>query len=188
MASAAASTAPKATPAALARLLGVSRQAVADLIKRQIIPIDSAGLIDVDLARHAITNRVRPSGKAATAAAGGQVEAPHAAATPPLDQAREQANNSATSDATTSYHVAKTLREVAEARIAQLKLAEMRGDLIRADEVRSTQARLVSGLREALLQIPARLAPVVAAESDQAACHDLLQKELHLVMAQLVAT
>ena len=67
MASAASIVAPKLSQAALARELDVSRQAVNDLVKRGILPIDKDGLIDVELARHAIANRVRPSGKTAAA-------------------------------------------------------------------------------------------------------------------------
>ena len=88
-------------------------------------------------------------------------------------------------DEPTSYHVAKTLREAAEARIAQLKLAELKGQLVRADDVRAVTAKRMSALRESLLQIPARLAAVLAAEPSPARCHDVLQAELHSVLQQI---
>jgi phage terminase Nu1 subunit (DNA packaging protein) len=76
-------------------------------------------------------------------------------------------------------------RELAEAKLAEHKLAELRGELVRAAEVKAAWAKKATGLRSALLQIPARLAAVVAAETDQAKCHDLLQGELHQVLAQI---
>jgi hypothetical protein len=85
------------------------------------------------------------------------------------------------------YWASKARRESAEADLAELKLAEQRGQLVRADEVRAAHAKRLAGLREALLQIPARLAAVMAAENSQAACHDKLQAEIHGVLASVSA-
>lgn len=154
-------------------MLSVSRQSVHELIARKIIDRGDDGLIDVDLARSAIANRVRPSAKSAALVS---------AAQPPSAQPAEPASDD---QAVTSYHVAKTLREAAEAQIARYKLAEMRGELVRSDAVKAAHQRLAAGLREALLQIPSRLAAVIAAESDQARCHALLEQELHQALAAI---
>ena len=177
MASAAAATPQRLNQAGLARSLGVSRQAINDLIKRQIIPIAADGLIDVEVARMAIASRVRPSGKTAGTAS--------EAAPPAAASAAAPAEH--TGDAQLSYHVAKTLREAAEAKIAQLRLAEMRGELVRADEIRAALARRAAAFREGLLQIPSRLSAQLAAETNQATVHALLDAELRTVMAQLTA-
>lgn len=174
MTSAALINAHRVRQAELARLLGVSRQAIGELVKRGVFERSTDGLIDVDMARHALTNRVRPSAKTAAALD---------VAAAPAKQAAAAAVENET--ATTSYHVAKTLREVAEARLAQLKLAELKGELVRAADVKSAWAKRAAGLREALLQMPARLAAVLAAETDQARCHDAMQAELHSVLAQI---
>lgn len=176
MASAASIVAPKLTQAALARELNVSRQAVNELVKRGVLSVDRDGRIDLELARVAIANRVRPSGK--TSAALTQATAAPAPAQAAGADDGEQI-------AITSYHVAKTLRETAEARLAQLKLAEQKGEVIRVDAVRARLANILASTRDSLLQIPARLAPVLAAESDAARVHDLLQAELHQAMARL---
>jgi phage terminase Nu1 subunit (DNA packaging protein) len=84
-----------------------------------------------------------------------------------------------------TYEEARRRREMAEAQKAELQLAELQGDLIRTADVRAAHAKRVAGLREALLQIPARLAAVVAAEADQGRCHDILQAELHQVLGQI---
>ena len=182
MASAQSIATQRATQAELARLFGVSRQAINDLIRRNVLNLGQDGKLDVELARHAIANRVRPSAK--TAAATPIVVPPE---TPPAATTAASANDEPPSTVT-SYHVAKTLRETAEARIAQLKLAELRGELVRVSAVRSAYATRAAALRESILQIPARLAAVLAAETDHARCHDLLQAELHQVLAQLQET
>lgn len=156
MASAASIVAPKLSQAALARELDVSRQAVNDLVKRGILPIDKDGLIDVELARHAIANRVRPSGKTAAALNGAS---PAAA---PADS-EATANDSAP---ITSYHAAKTLREAAEAKMANLRLAEMERKLIDKDRASAGAFTAFRQLRDALGVLPRKVAPAAAVATD----------------------
>ncbi|WP_230690847.1 hypothetical protein, partial [Streptococcus pneumoniae] len=61
--------APRVSQASLARALGVTRQAVHDLIRRGVLVPDADGRFDVDRSRAQIADRVRPSGKTASAAA-----------------------------------------------------------------------------------------------------------------------
>ena len=86
-----------------------------------------------------------------------------------------------------SYEDARRRRELAEANIAEMKQAEMEGLLIRADAVRSAWAAKITGARDALLQIPSRLAPVLAAESDLVKVTALLEDELRQALAELSA-
>lgn len=152
-------------------MLGVTRQSINELVQRGIIVADAEGRIDVELARMALLNRVNPGSKTAQAVAG--------QAAPALQPAPAIAPAAADPDlATTSYHVAKTIRESNEAAIAGLKLAEMRDILITVDEVRKKLGARIATSRDALMQIPARLAPVLAAETDQAKVHDLMHAEI----------
>lgn len=164
----------RATQAEFARLTGSSRQAIHDLVRRGIVSVGADGLIDVASARQAILASVHPSGKTARAMS---ETAPDQTDGAPDDQP----------NAATSYHVAKTLRESAEAQIAALKLAEMRGNLIRVEAVRSALGSAIATTREALLQLPARLAPVLAPESDATKVHDLMHEELQQVLGHLHA-
>lgn len=186
--------APRASQAELARLLGVSRQAINDLVKRGVLEVGRDGKIDVALARHALESRVRPSSKTGQALASAAMAAPPTAAqvlsgavpAPAPPQALEASIDTSTdAPSVTSYHVAKTLRELAEARLAQLKLAEQRGELVRVADVKSAYGKRVTALREALLQIPLRIAPVVAAEESAGKCHEILQTEVHAVLRLL---
>ena len=164
---------PKLTESGLARKLGVSRQAVHDLVKRGIITKDSAGLIDVAQAQAALLSSVHPSSKTAAAL---QTANPAPAGAP---------EEGAPGVEITSYHVAKTLREAAEAQIARLKLAEMQGDVIRVDAVKNQLATVFSTVREALLQIPARMAPLLAADTDPVSVHNVLHAEIHQALHHL---
>lgn len=91
----------------------------------------------------------------------------------------------AESDEAMTYDVARRRREAAEARIAEMKQAEMEGVLIRVDSVRSSMATKISGARDALLQIPSRLAPVLAAEPDLLKVTSLLEDALRQALADL---
>lgn len=88
---------------------------------------------------------------------------------------------------TTSYEEARRRRETAEANLAEMKQAEMEGKLILADAVRSAWAAKVTGARDALLQIPSRVAPVLAACTDLVEVTALLEAELRQALADLSA-
>ena len=61
----------------------------------------------------------------------------------------------------------------------------MRGTLIRADSVRTSWANKISTARDALLQIPHRLAPVLAAETEIERVAELIEAELRQALLQL---
>lgn len=77
-------------------------------------------------------------------------------------------------------------REAAEAELAELRLAEEKGRLIRVDAVKAVVASVFSAARDALLQIPARLGPQLAAESDASKAQTMLHTEIHQAL-QLLA-
>ena len=77
-------------------------------------------------------------------------------------------------------------REAAEAERAELSLAEDKGQLIRVDAVKAAVANVFSATRDALLQIPARLGPQLAAESDPSKAQTMLHAEIHQAL-QLLA-
>lgn len=170
----------KLTESALARTLGVSRQAVNELVRRGILPKDKDGLIDFELAKLALMNKVRPSGKSTTSLQ--DPETPSAPAATPSAVTASELDDSLE---ITSYHVAKTLNEAAMAQINRLKLAEMRGELIRVTAVKATLGTVFATTRDALLQIPARLAPTLAADTDPASVMNALHAEIHQALHHL---
>lgn len=84
------------------------------------------------------------------------------------------------------YMFNRNRREAAEAERAELSLAEDKGQLIRVDAVKAALANVFSATRDALLQIPARLGPQLAAESDPAKAQTMLHAEIHQAL-QLLA-
>mgnify|MGYP003528583656 CR=1 FL=1 len=162
----------------MARELGVSRQAVHDLVKRNIIPKDKDGLIDVELAKVALLNRVRPSGKTNTAIQE-KSTGPTPAAMPIAPAADVDENTEIT-----SYHVAKTLREAAEAQIARHKLGEMQQRLVEKTAVDKAFFEAARGLRDGMTNCSRRLAAEVATLSTPGECEEVIAKELrHLLDA-----
>jgi hypothetical protein len=83
------------------------------------------------------------------------------------------------------YSLDRARREKYEADLAELKLREQQGDLVRVAEVRAEIAKRVGQVRMNLLQVPARLAPLLAAETDQAKVHTMIDAELRAVLASV---
>ena len=160
MASAASTSIRRVKPAELARELGVSRQAIGDLVSRGIISKDAEGLIDHELAKVALANRVRPSGKTAQA-----LSAPPpppigpAPVAPPVDSQPDAASS-------TSFHVARTLRESEEARIAKIKRQQLEGTLTEADPAAKAVFDAFRGLRDSMMPLGRRVSAQVANMTD----------------------
>ena len=83
------------------------------------------------------------------------------------------------------HQAARTRREIAEANLAEMREAEERGKLIQVSAVRATWATRIASARDALLQILARIVPVLAAETNLAAVTLLLESELRQALAEL---
>jgi len=75
------------------------------------------------------------------------------------------------------YQTVRTRRERAEADLAELKLAEQRERLVDRSVVEAEQSRRVVQFREGLLQIAARLSPLLADETDQGKIERLIDAE-----------
>lgn len=83
------------------------------------------------------------------------------------------------------FQMARTRREIAEANLAEMREAELQGKLIRVEAIRAAWARRVSATRDALLQIPHRVAPVLAAETELDRIGRVLDDELRQALAEL---
>jgi phage terminase Nu1 subunit (DNA packaging protein) len=80
---------------------------------------------------------------------------------------------------------ARTRREIADANIAEMEEARMRRELIRVSAVQAQMSVDFATTRDALLQIPARMGPLLAAESDTAKVQNLLHAEIHQALLDL---
>lgn len=157
--------------AAIGRALGLSPAAMTKL-KRQGMPVDSVEAAQAwREARQNVAARKPVPVVVAT-----MRRAPPADATAPgdgadfLDEDRDRA---------------RTRREIAEANMAEMDEARQRRELIRVQAVQDQMALDYATTREGLLQIPARMGPTLAAESDPASVQRLLHAEIHQVLQRL---
>lgn len=173
MASAASTSIRRIKPAELARELGVSRQAIHDLIARNILSKDGDGLIDAEMAKVALASRVRPSGK--TAAALSAPPLPPLGLPAPVAPPAEQEVDAASS---TSFHVARTLRESEEARMAQIKRRQLEESLTDAKAAATETYTAFRMLRDTVMPTGRRVAARVATMTDPREIQLLIDGEL----------
>lgn len=76
------------------------------------------------------------------------------------------------------YRTVRTRREAAEAALAELKLEEQRARLVDKAAVTAEHSKRVVQFREAMLQIPARLSPLLVGLVDQGRIERLIDAEL----------
>ena len=158
------------TQAEYARHRGCSREAVRKAVEAgRITPFGPDKLIDATLAdaQWQRNTRARASSRVPP---------------PAVEAADDHSDHSDHAGTGGSYHEWRRRREAAAAQSAELLLREQRGDLVRVDDVRRAYAKHLIAFREALLQLPSRLGPVLAAESDAGRVHEALQAELHRIL------
>jgi hypothetical protein len=166
---------------AYARHRGCSQKSVQVAIKSGRINRNAEGLIDSDQAdkdwaantgpprgRFALTgHRSRGSETPASAAADPDI--------PPSTASQTQLN----------FAQARAAREVFQARLTKIELEERQGNLIKRRDV-DFQARDCARItRDAILNVPDRVAALLAAENDPAVVRELLDTELRTVLERL---
>jgi hypothetical protein len=82
------------------------------------------------------------------------------------------------------YSKARAVRESYLARMAKMDFEERSGKLVNRDEVQVAAFGRFRALRDGMLNIPDRLAAVLAAESDAARVHDLLSTEIRKALQE----
>lgn len=160
-----------------ARMRGWSQGNVSHLLRRGVIVQTEDGKIDsedadrrIAAARHPGKDHVRDRHAAARA-----VSQTVGATSPPAQPPAASAANPA--DAT-GYHAARTAREQAAAKLADLEYQTKAGQLMRRDHVVDAVFDIGRGLREALAPVPDRLAQVLLGQTDAATVHRLIADEL----------
>lgn len=76
------------------------------------------------------------------------------------------------------FEKAKTEREIWRAKTAKLNYEKLSGLLIYASDVRQIAFETARLLRDQLLNIPARVSPIIAAERDTKKVNEILTKEI----------
>lgn len=102
---------------------------------------------------------------------------------PNLDEnlRRQEADNKAVP----SFARSRAIREAFSARLCELEYREKSAKLIDKADLRLKLAKMHMGLRDSLKAIPDRVAPILAAETEQAKVHTLLLNEISGVLEDL---
>lgn len=166
---------PTISQAALGRALGLSPAAITKL-KGQGMPVHS-----VEAARAWREERLNVAARKPSPAG-----APPAALLPAPAPMFQGAGSDFGGDyLAEDFQAARTRREIAEANLAEMREAELEGKLIRVDAIRSAWAKRIASTRDALMQLPHRLAPVLAVESDMEIVGNVLDEALRQALTEL---
>lgn len=152
----------RVTQADLARVLGVRRQSVNELVKRGVLRLGGDMRIDLDEARAACASHLRPDAKTAQAVG--------------VDGGGEDQDAGEDLEALT-FQAAKTRRELAEAALAERKLAQLSGELLPREAAERAIFEIGRQVRDGLEVMRRRLAPQLAAMSSVDDCDALLARE-----------
>jgi hypothetical protein len=178
---------------AYARRRGVSHTAVRKALATGRITAAADGGIDAALADvqwSASTDLSKPLNSVTGVPK--KRRAPGAASDPLGSPGWEDAANGASSEAgaprlVSSYAASRAAREAYLARLAKLDFEQRSSKLVDADEVRAQIFALGRRMRDTLLGLPDRLAPVLAGQADPAAIHRILSEEILASLAELSA-
>lgn len=159
-----------------ARHRGVSRQQVTNYIKGGKITVKRVGAgyeIDAAVADAELDRNLNPGW-------GGRGGGPAGRMLEPSTPRVEASPSSGVPQQTgiPSYADSRAIRERYAAMILRLEYEEKSGKLVEKGELKLKLAKLHMGIRDALRTIPDRVAPILAAESDQAKIHAMLLKEI----------
>lgn len=152
------------------RTLHAVQRAIAD---GRITPID--GKIDPEVADIQWAEKT-DSAQQARGARGGH--APRPASEPP-----RLAPASGDRD---GYFATKERRERAEAELAELELQERRRELVRASDVERATFDANRAVRDRVMGIADRVAPIVASEADVGRCHEIIANECRAALRDVV--
>lgn len=103
----------------------------------------------------------------------------------PLDHPEQPAPVARPQGGGTTYAQAQAMRAAYQARLAKLEYEERSGRLIDRDEYRAHAFRRAREARDALFAIADRLAPLLAATTDEVVVHRMLTDELRRVCMRL---
>lgn len=84
-----------------------------------------------------------------------------------------------------SFHEARTVKERFLAALRKLEYEEKSGKLVDAESVKIAAFNKARALRDTLLNIPDRIAPILAAEANETKINEILTKEIRSALESL---
>ena len=158
---------------AYARHRGVSHVAVLKAIKAGRIEKEADGTIDPEKADAAWT---RNTNQAQQRKATKQSEMPR------NDVEAEAPVGPPIVNSGPNFAQSRAIKEAYNARLAKLSYEEKSGALVRTDSVKVAWFNTLRVLRDRTLNLPDRLAPILAAETDPKTVRDMLEDELRTIL------
>jgi phage terminase Nu1 subunit (DNA packaging protein) len=156
-----------------AKLLGVHRSYISQLVKAGVIERSAEGEIDENAAMAAIAARRDP----ARALRRGR----------PIQSIGVAPRKSKGTESLSRLLLKNRIKTEGErGRIAELKRREREGELVNRREVEEAAFTCGRNIRDALMNIPARLSTLFAAETDPRVIHQALEDELRKVLLDLI--
>jgi hypothetical protein len=167
---------------AYARHRGVSLRAVQKALQSGRISAREDGRLDADVADADWIRNTAPrpqtSAKPAKAAAPPQIGHHH------TEVPRREPSDPPKLESGLEYSKARAVREGYQARLTKLDYEERSGKLVSADEVQVSAFNRFRQFRDGMLNIPDRLAAVLAAEGDPSRVHELLATEIRKALLE----
>lgn len=183
---------PRISARQYAQRIGVSGSYVSRLVRDGKLPVDANGRIDPDEADRILAATREPARRAnrqiAAPNAPRTASAPRPAGTgAPVRIGSGAADIAAPggSDLPTLLLRARTKTEVEKGKLLELKTKVEAGKFVDADEVKVAAFNKARIVRDALLNLASRLAPLVAAEADERSCFDLIDREVRQALEEL---
>ncbi len=81
-----------------------------------------------------------------------------------------------------SFAQSRAIKEAYNARLAKLSYEEKSGALVRTDNVKVAWFNTLRVVRDRTLNLPDRLAPILAAETDPKIVREILEEELRIIL------
>lgn len=174
------------TQAEWARQRGFSRQYASRLVRRGVVPLIDGKVdpVQADAALAALREPARPLRRARPS----ESKASKPEATSPLkpgSSGPEPLSLPQSGDLPTLLLKTRIKSEVERARLLEIKARVEAGKYVDADDVKVAAFNRARVVRDSLLNIPDRLASVVAAESDSRKVHAMLAAEIRQALEDL---
>ena len=116
------------------------------------------------------------------------VPVPAKPSAPPVRQPTQRPAESDAGPSTTgmpNYQMSRAVRETYNAKLTRLDYEERTGKLLNAEDVAKDAFAVARRVRDRLLNIPSRMASVLASETDSKAIERLLIQELRVALEEL---
>jgi hypothetical protein len=182
---------PRLSARQYAQRIGVSGSYVSRLVREGKLPVDADGRIDPDEADRVLAATREPARRANRSPpppppkVGQPAALRPASPLPRLGSGLADLTTSGGSDLPTLLLKARTKTEVEKGKLLELKAKVEACKFVDADEVKVAAFNKARIVRDALLNIASRLAPLVAAETDERACFDLIDREVRQALEEL---